>query len=177
MGSVDMYYRITIHLADISTVLWWSAHTAQTLNIKFKDTSLCTHRPSSTGVVNPSWLFTIRWTLPPIEKFGVLLRANISVTIPWADIAASPWTCTSKAYSINTLLSAINFGCAYLRNLFIFSVRHGAMWEQSSSSLPHGYWVSCFQMGGIRQHGNMELASIELQINRIDYKSTINNCI
>jgi hypothetical protein len=50
-------------------------------------------RPRSGGVVNATWLFTIRWTLPPTSKCGILPRNSVSWLIPCPVMAPSPWTC------------------------------------------------------------------------------------
>ena len=40
-------------------------------------------RPLSGSVVNPTWLFAIRWSVPPVEYPASASRLSVSATLPW----------------------------------------------------------------------------------------------
>ena len=67
-------------------------------------------RADSGAVVNPSWLFTTTWMVPPVRYPVSWESSRVSATTPWPAKAASPWTSTDSTSRHRSLLEHVLLG-------------------------------------------------------------------
>lgn len=83
---IHMDHRTPNHLYHITTIQWGPGTRGNTQHTYTRSTySHTTHLAWLAGVVNPNWLLTTKWTLPPTEKWGRLAIDSVSIMTPYMN--------------------------------------------------------------------------------------------